>query len=116
MLPQIRSTLLETIKQAFAFYDEDDSNSIETADLINILRAMGHEPTRKERRALLRDADADRNGVIQVGVENHLSEGYVYDPNSVKSRMGDPQMSLRSFTSSLPEMNLTVVYLRVFIG
>lgn len=63
---QIRSTLLETVERAFAFYDEDNSNSIDATELVNILRALGHDPTRGEVRALLRKADADRDGTVQV--------------------------------------------------
>lgn len=62
----MRSTLLETVERAFAFYDEDNSNSIDAGELINIVRALGHDPTRGEERALLRKADADRNGVLRV--------------------------------------------------
>lgn len=70
---QIRSTLLEMMDKAFAFYDEDRSNSIDATEVVNILRALGHDPTRGEARALLRKADADRNGVVQV--RERLREG-----------------------------------------
>ena len=60
--------LLEAVERAFAFYDEDNSNSIDAADLVSILRGMGHEPTQREARALLRKADTDRNGSIQVSM------------------------------------------------
>ncbi|CAN0343330.1 unnamed protein product, partial [Pylaiella littoralis] len=62
---QIRSTLLETVERAFAFYDEDNANSIDATEVVNILRALGHDITRGESRALLRKANVDRNGGVQ---------------------------------------------------
>eukprot|EP00903_Cladosiphon_okamuranus_P008645 g8289.t1 len=62
---QIRSSLLEAVERAFAFYDEDNSNSIDATEVVNILRALGHDLTRGESRALLRKANVDRNGGVQ---------------------------------------------------
>lgn len=66
--PQIRSSLLETVERAFAFYDQDNSNSIDATEVVSILRALGHDPTRAESRALLRKANVDRNGGVEVGI------------------------------------------------
>lgn len=66
--PQIRSSLLETVERAFAFYDQDNSNSIDATEVVSILRALGHDPTRAESRALLRKANVDRNGGVEVGL------------------------------------------------
>ncbi|CAM9983556.1 unnamed protein product, partial [Phaeothamnion confervicola] len=49
----------------FSFYDADNSNSIDASELQAILRAMGQDPNRKELRAIMRRADADKNGVLQ---------------------------------------------------
>lgn len=68
--PKIRSSLLETVERAFAFYDEDNSNSIDATEVVNILRALGHDLTRGESRALLRKANVDRNGGVQVRSKN----------------------------------------------
>ncbi|CAM9306949.1 unnamed protein product, partial [Ectocarpus sp. 4 AP-2014] len=62
---QIRSSLLETVERAFAFYDQDNSNSIDATEVVSILRALGHDPTRVESRALLRKANVDRNGGVE---------------------------------------------------
>ncbi|CAM9859349.1 unnamed protein product, partial [Ectocarpus sp. 12 AP-2014] len=62
---QIRSSLLETVERAFAFYDQDNSNSIDATEVVSILRALGHDPTRAESRALLRKANVDRNGGVE---------------------------------------------------
>jgi Ca2+-binding EF-hand superfamily protein len=53
------------VVQAFVFYDADQSNTINAAELRNILNAMGEDPSRKEMKAIMRKADADRNGVLQ---------------------------------------------------
>ncbi|CAN0504658.1 unnamed protein product, partial [Scytosiphon promiscuus] len=57
---------LATVERAFAFYDEDNSNSIDAAEVVNILRALGQDPSRGEARALLRKANVDRNGCVEV--------------------------------------------------
>ncbi|CAN0291113.1 unnamed protein product, partial [Hapterophycus canaliculatus] len=59
------SKLLETVERAFAFYDEDNANSIDATEVVNILRALGHDLTRGESRALLRKANVDRNGTVE---------------------------------------------------
>lgn len=71
--PKIRSSLLETVERAFAFCDEDNSNSIDATEVVNILRALGQDLTRGESRALLRKANVDRNGGVQVRLKSVLS-------------------------------------------
>lgn len=79
--PKIRSSLLETVERAFAFYDQDNSNSIDAAEVVSILRALGHDPTRAESRALLRKANVDRNGGVEVGwwyFTEEINDGYIW--------------------------------------
>lgn len=73
MPDKIRSKLLETVERAFAFYDEDNTNSIDASEVVNILRALGHDLTRGESRALLRKANVDRNGTVEVSYVDRTS-------------------------------------------
>ncbi|CAM9409395.1 unnamed protein product [Chrysoparadoxa australica] len=57
--------IMSALEKAFAFYDVDGSSSIDVNELDTIVRAMGHDPTKKELRAIMRKADADRNGVLK---------------------------------------------------
>ncbi|KAG5176714.1 hypothetical protein JKP88DRAFT_334724 [Tribonema minus] len=57
--------IVQALEKAFSFYDVDNSNSIDVREVESILRALGHDPTRKELRAVMRSADRDRNGVLQ---------------------------------------------------
>ncbi|CAN0455609.1 unnamed protein product [Discosporangium mesarthrocarpum] len=56
---------MKALEKAFSFYDEDNSNTIDTSDLQTILRALGQDPTKKELKTLMRKADTDRSGVLQ---------------------------------------------------
>ncbi len=61
---EIYQIFIRALEKAFMFYDEDNSNTIEVMEIGNILRALGHDPTPKDVRALVRRADKDRNGVL----------------------------------------------------
>jgi len=55
---------LQSLRQAFALFDKDDSGSIDASELKACLRAMGHYPTPMELEDLMRRMDTDGNGEI----------------------------------------------------
>jgi EF-hand domain pair len=63
---------VQALEKAFSFYDADSSNSIDVREVEAILRSLGQDPTRRELKALMRRADKDRNGVLQVQLQLQL--------------------------------------------
>jgi Ca2+-binding EF-hand superfamily protein len=61
--------MVQALEKAFSFYDADSSNSIDVREVESILRSLGQDPTRRELKALMRRADKDRNGVLQVQLQ-----------------------------------------------
>ena len=55
---------LQEIREIFSHFDKDKSKSIEANELLNVLRALGDEPTADDLVMALEGLDTDHNGRI----------------------------------------------------
>eukprot|EP00091_Calanus_sinicus_P004855 TRINITY_DN15225_c0_g1_i1.p1 TRINITY_DN15225_c0_g1~~TRINITY_DN15225_c0_g1_i1.p1 ORF type:complete len:151 (-),score=60.35 TRINITY_DN15225_c0_g1_i1:59-511(-) len=61
----LTSLELAEFRQAFDEFDKDGSGEISTKELLDVMRAMGDNPTEDELLKLVMEIDADGNGIIE---------------------------------------------------
>ena len=54
----------DQIKQAWALFDNDNSGTIESSELKDVMRKLGLNPTPEELKDIIQDIDRDNDGSI----------------------------------------------------
>ena len=60
----MKDTLKAAMKMAFQFFDEDNSGSIDAAELGHILRSLGHDPSKTDVNTILANASSSGDGSL----------------------------------------------------
>ena len=64
--PYLTRRQVKEFKDAFAIFDKDGGGSITTQELGDVMRSLGQKPTTAELETMVREIDADGNGVIDL--------------------------------------------------
>ncbi|KAI8976529.1 calmodulin, partial [Pilobolus umbonatus] len=57
--------LINEYRDAFALFDKDGDGHINTKELGEVMRSLGHKPSRSELEDMIHDVDVDSNGSIE---------------------------------------------------
>ncbi|CAG9950191.1 unnamed protein product [Clonostachys rosea f. rosea IK726] len=64
-LDGIDEKLVTDLKEIFDLFDQDKDGQITAAELSEVMRALGQNPTESELQAIIDEADLDNNGALE---------------------------------------------------
>jgi len=91
-------SVLQALKWAFDWFDNDGNNRIDTEELGVILRAMGQDPSEEDVKQILNEADLDNNNYLSFDEFQAALLPYILDEMK-DGRMTEPE--LRSCFNSM---------------